>query len=77
MNQSVDHTTIGERQSPRAQDDMDHAVTAFTESRHSPVSNGDVALKQIKWMGRLLVVFVVLCLILAAWVWAGILHGLP
>jgi hypothetical protein len=75
MNQSVDHTTIGERQSPRSQDDVDHAVTASTESR--PTSNGDLTPRQIRWMGRLLVVLVVLCLILAAWVWAGILHGLP
>ena len=74
MNQSIDHKTIGDRQSLRSQDDMDHAVTASTESR--PTSNGDVTPRQIRWMGRLLVVLVILCLILAAWVWSGILHGL-
>ena len=77
MDQPVEHTTIGERQSPRSQGNVNHAATASTVSRHSLASNADVTPKQIRWMGRLLIVLVILCLILAAWVWAGILQGLP
>jgi len=30
----------------------------------------------IRWVQRILAVLILLCLALAAWVWAGILHGL-
>ena len=33
--------------------------------------------KQLRWVGRILALLVVACLLLAAWVWSEILRGLP
>jgi hypothetical protein len=46
-------------------------------SRRDLESSRDSTPKQIRWVGRVLAILVILCLILAAWVWTGILHGLP
>jgi hypothetical protein len=48
-----------------------------SEPRRGPETNSDATPKQIRWVGRVLAILVILCLILAAWVWTGILHGVP
>lgn len=85
MNRPVGQKTMEKRQPPSPEDDA-HGATVSPEkasrngesrSRRGRESNSEATPKQIRWVGRVLALLVILCLVLAAWVWTGILHGLP
>ncbi|MGI6416642.1 MAG: hypothetical protein ACOX1P_13305 [Thermoguttaceae bacterium] len=44
---------------------------------HRGFAKFDETPNPIRWVRRILAVLILLCLAMAAWVWADILHGLP
>ena len=85
MNHSLSQETMNEQQAPGPENDS-HGSTVFSEearrngesrSRRGLQSNSGTTPRQIQWVGRVMALLVILCFILAAWVWAGILCDVP